>query len=143
MPKLRKNIYRSRKEKKGVLAKPKINSKSKIFDDNRLHLHYRNQTISLIAILGKRQYLFNFFKGKKIGIQLLPMKPHEIVEKLQKQLDGKGRDKTRKNFNHLTNEQLRSLKYKQKPLPPVKKENKGRPDQDDVFDEEEGENQEE
>lgn len=104
-----------------MFSKPKISAKSKLFENNRLVKHYRNQIISLISLLGKREYLFNLLKGKKIGIELLPLKNFEIEERLQKQLLGKGKDKTRKNFNHLTNEQLRSLKYKAKPLPPVKK----------------------
>ena len=86
-----------------MLSKPKINAKSKLFEDNRLNMHYRNQIISLIALLGKREYLFNLLKGKKIGIELLPLKNYEIEERLTKQLEGKGKDKTRKNFNHLTN----------------------------------------
>lgn len=42
------------------------------------------------------------------------LKGFEIEEKLQKVLDSKGKDKPRKNFNHLTNDQLRSIKYKPK-----------------------------
>ena len=38
----------------------------------------------------------------------------------------KGKDKPRKNFHHLTNEQLRSIKYKSKPLIPLKKEGKNK-----------------
>ena len=32
-------------------------------------------------------------------------------------MDSKGKDKGRVKFNHMTNEQLRNLKYKAKPLP--------------------------
>lgn len=123
----RKNIYRSRKEKKSVLTKPKVKTKSKLFENNRLQLYYRNQIVSLISLLSKREYLFNILRGKNPDIEALPLKPQEIEEKLQKQLDGKGKDKTRKNFNHLTNEQLRSLKYKAKPFPYTKKD-KGKGD---------------
>lgn len=100
---LRKNIYRSRKEKKSILSKPKFKTKSKLFEDNRLHLHYRNQLMSLISLLGRREYLFNILKGRKIGVELIPLKLQEIEERLEKELSGRGKDKARKNFNHLTN----------------------------------------
>lgn len=43
-----------------------------------------------------------------------PLKSNEIQERFQKLLDSKGKDKGRQKFNHITNEQLRSLKYKSK-----------------------------
>jgi len=55
-------------------------------------------------------------RGKKLE-GLLPMKNAEIEEVFIKLLDSKGKDKGRVKFNHMTNEQLRSLKYKAKPLP--------------------------
>jgi len=47
------------------------------------------------------------------------MKNFEVDEAFMKLLDTKGKDKGRVKFNHMTNEQLRSLKYKAKPLPTV------------------------
>lgn len=45
------------------------------------------------------------------------MKNFEVEEVFIKLLDSKGKDKGRVKFNHMTNEQLRNLKYKAKPLP--------------------------
>lgn len=49
----------------------------------------------------------------------MPMKSNEVQEIFLKLLETKGKDRGRAKFNHLTNQQLRSLKYKAKPLPTI------------------------
>ena len=69
-------------------------------------MYYRYQVISLMSILGKRQDYLSFLKKKVIPQTNLinpPLKNIEIQEKLQKQLEGKGKDKARKNFINVTN----------------------------------------
>ena len=54
----------------------------------------------------------NTLKGKMKDLNIDPLKPQEIQERLKKQLDSKGKDRGRTKFNHITNQQLRSIKYK-------------------------------
>jgi hypothetical protein len=74
--------------------------------------------ITLYQLLNRREDYFSQLKGKKLDSPM-PMKANEVEEALGKLLDSKGKDRGRIKFNHLTNEQMRSLKYKSKPLPTV------------------------
>ena len=62
------------------------------------------------------------------------MKPNEIEERLVKLEESKGKDRGRVKFNHVTNEQLRSLKYKARSVvqSPTKKEYKEKVCYDDA-----------
>lgn len=131
-PRNRKNIYRSRKDKKSSLSKPKGPPKCKITDNTRLVLFYRNQIVSLFAVLGRREEFISTLRGgSKLVLSNPPLRTYEIEETLQKVIDGKGKEKARKNFNHLTNDQLRSLKYKPKQATAPKKEPKNKADDED------------
>lgn len=77
-------------------------------------------------------------KGKKVE-QIMPMKGAEVEEVLGKLLESKGKDRGRAKFNHLTNEQLRSLKYKSKPLPTVNLSKKSKIKNGDYVDVDSGE----
>jgi hypothetical protein len=57
-------------------------------------------------------------------------------------LDSKGKDRGRAKFNHMTNEQLRSLKYKAKPLPTVNLSKKSKIKNGDYVDVDSGEEEE-
>jgi hypothetical protein len=68
----------------------------------------------------------NHLRGKTDS-PCVPLKQNEIDERLQKYEELKGRDKGRIKFNFITNEQLRSLRYKAKSQissSPSKKEEK-------------------
>jgi hypothetical protein len=54
-----------------------------------------------------------WLKGKTEWLTT-PLKNSEIDEVMHKYEETKGRDKGRTRFNYITNEQLRSLKYKAK-----------------------------
>jgi len=51
---------------------------------------------------------------KKTDTQVPPLTSAELEERLKKQIESKGRDKGRQNFNLLGSDQMRSLKYKKK-----------------------------
>ena len=53
---------------------------------------------------------------------------------MTKLLETKGRDKPRVKFNFMTNEQLKSLKYKAKPLPTVNMSKKSKIKNGDYMD---------
>ena len=72
----------------------------------------------------------------------MPMKTGEVEEVFLKLLEGRGRDRGRVKFNHMTNEQLRSLKYKAKPLPTVNLSRKARIKNGDYVDVDSGEESE-
>ena len=58
---------------------------------------------------------------------------------MTKLLDSKGRDKPRVKFNYMTNDQLKSLKYKAKPLPTVNLSKKSKIKNGDYVDVDSGE----
>ena len=57
---------------------------------------------------------------------------------MTKLVDSKGKDKPRIKFNFMTNEQLKSLKYKAKPLPTVNLSKKSKIKNGDYVDVESG-----
>jgi hypothetical protein len=104
--------------KKTFVAKNKVNIKTKIIENKNIKHYFRNQLISLMTLLNRREDYFNLLKGKRLE-SIMPMKSNEVEEAFLKLLDSKGKDRGRVKFNHMTNEQMRSLKYKAKPLPTV------------------------
>ena len=73
----------------------------------------------------------------------MPMKSQEVEEVFSKLLESKGKDKPRIKFNYMTNEQLKSLKYKAKPLPTVNMSKKAKIKNGDYMDVESGDEEEE
>lgn len=69
----------------------------------------------------------------------MPMKPHEVQQLLSKLLESKGKDRPRLKFNYMTNQQLKSLKYKAKPLPTVNLSKKAKIKNGDYVDVDSGE----
>lgn len=61
---------------------------------------------------------------------------------MTKQLESKGRDKGRQKFNHHTNEQLRSIKYKSKQAMNSSSTHKNSNSKNNQLDEEEAEEEE-
>ena len=116
----KKNIEKSLRprSKKKFVAKNKVSIKTKLIENKIFKVFFRNQIISLMALLNRRDDYFNHLKGKRLD-SILPMKSQEVEDVFLKLLDSRGKDRGRVKFNHMTNEQLRSLKYKAKPLPTV------------------------
>jgi hypothetical protein len=69
-------------------------------------------------LLNRREDYFSLLKGKRFD-SIMPLKTGEVEEAIIKLLESKGKDKGRMKFNLMTNEQMRSLKYKAKPFPTV------------------------
>lgn len=111
--KIRRNFYKL-KEKKPFLPSKNLSpvKKPKITENKPLQAFYRYYLVSLLTLLNRKEDYLNFLKGKKLDLMANPLKINEIEEKLLKQLESKGKDKGRQKFSHMTNEQLRSLKYK-------------------------------
>lgn len=68
----------------------------------------------MLALINRKDDYIKSLKPNKKDQMGNALKPNEIEERFQKVLDSKGKDKGRQKFNHFTNEQLRSLKYKSK-----------------------------
>ena len=87
--------------------------KPKITENKKIIASLRYQIVSLYQLLGKREDYMNYLRGK-CDSPTPPLKSNEIEERLLKYEETKGKDKGRIKFNYITNEQLRSLKYKAK-----------------------------
>lgn len=130
------------RSKKIFIAKNKVSIKSKLTENKALKVYFRNQMITLYQLLNRREDYFSQLKGKKLDSPM-PMKSNEVEEALGKLLDSKGKDRGRTKFNHLTNEQLRSLKYRSKPLPTVNLSKKAKIKNGDYVDVDSAEEEEE
>jgi hypothetical protein len=55
------------------VAKNKISTKSKLTENKYVQVYYRNQLLSLIALLDRKEDYFNLLKGKRIE-SIMPLK---------------------------------------------------------------------
>ena len=80
----KKFMYRM-KEKKTIATKNRISIKVKPIYHNGLSIYYRNQHVSLITLLGRKEDYLNILKMKKNQPQL-PLRQKEVEEILEKQI---------------------------------------------------------
>lgn len=59
--------------------------KKHINDNRSINAHFRYQIVSLLTLLDRKEDFFNSIKGKKEST-VIPMKPNEIQDKLEKLL---------------------------------------------------------
>lgn len=85
--------------------------KKRPIENPKIYSTLRYQLISLYSLLSRREDYMNFLKGKQEQLST-PLKNSELDEIFTKLQETKGRDKGRVKFNYITNQQLRSLKYK-------------------------------
>ena len=100
----KKNVERAirPRSKKIFVAKNKVSIKSKLTENKRIKVFFRNQLISLYQLLDRKEDYFSLLKGKKVE-PIMPMKGAEVEEALGRLLESKGKDRGRAKFNHLTN----------------------------------------
>lgn len=65
------------RSKKKFVAKNKVSIKTKLLENKIFKVFFRNQIISLMTLLNRRDDYFNHLKGKRLD-SILPMKSQEV-----------------------------------------------------------------
>jgi len=63
--------------KKKFVAKNKVNIKVKLLENKVFKVYFRNQLVSMMGVLNRRDDYFNLLKGKRLDT-LMPMKTQEV-----------------------------------------------------------------